>query len=509
MFTQQPHSLLTGFMGTRPIWDSGDGGLLLVAGARGGKLRDILAYNLCAGIHTPSMLVLDLKGELAAISQNQTADGKRCIYWNAGALHDLPQHRINPVDYIRMDSPSLVSDVKVLCHNLIPPSGNRQSDYFEGRAREFLEGIILTLVRLNGTLTLGQLYRVVNLIPGQGEAWLDFAFDMNQSGFEISKRIEEEIAAAQGTHSGSGYPGILGEIFKALSCLSDPVLLASVSPPFDFSLADLCEGERPVQLYLMPPAEFIRPWAPVIKAIFVAGMIYKARKPHAPRQTWILDECAQLGGFPLLTQLFTYGAGIGIRPWAVFQSVFQMDQIGPQAGNIIASSAQVRSFFAVRDIETATAVSRMLGAQTLEYDDEMLQARARHAKHQAAQALLGGEDFLMAGLNMAHHQREAEHRSKQERMLRRPDEVLRLEDGKQFIFADGLPFPVYADRRPYYEQAFMAGRYHPNPYHPPADRVRVKTRWGHAWRRVITEPVPQRFAEYPQYRSGVWSRIES
>ena len=175
MFTQQSHSLLTGFMGTRPIWYSGDGGLLLVAGARGGKLRDILAYNLCAGIHTPSMLVLDLKGELAAVSQDQTADGKHCIYWNAGALHDLPQHRINPVDYIRMDSPSLVSDVKVLCHNLIPPSGNRQSDYFEGRAREFLEGIILTLVRLNGTLTLGQLYRVVNLIPGQGDAWLDFA----------------------------------------------------------------------------------------------------------------------------------------------------------------------------------------------------------------------------------------------------------------------------------------------------------------------------------------------
>ena len=34
MFTQQSHSLLTGFMGTRPIWYSGDGGLLLVAGAR-------------------------------------------------------------------------------------------------------------------------------------------------------------------------------------------------------------------------------------------------------------------------------------------------------------------------------------------------------------------------------------------------------------------------------------------------------------------------------------------
>tara|TARA_A100001391_G_scaffold153410_2_gene111239 strand:- start:13104 stop:14711 length:1608 start_codon:yes stop_codon:yes gene_type:complete len=508
MFTQQPHSLLIGFMGRKPIWYSGAGGLLLTAGARGGKLTTVLGYNLCHGIHTPSMLVLDMKGELAAISQNQTPDRKHCIYWNPAELHSLPQHRINPVDYIRIDSPSLISDVKVLCHNLIPPSRNKSADYFEGRAREFLEAIILTLARMHGSLTLPELYKVVNLIPGGGESWLDFAFEMSEAGFEISSRIEEEIATLRNESSGSGYHGILGEIFKALSCLSDPVLMESVSPPFDFSLEQLCDSTNPIQLYLMPPAEFIQAWAPVIKAIFVAGMIYKSRKPNAPRQTWILDECAQLGGFPLITQLFTYGAGIGIRPWAVFQSAYQMDEIGPNAGNIITSSAQVRSYFTVRDIETATAVSRMLGSQTLEYDDELRQERARHAKHQAMQSLLGGGDPFLSGLDVAHHKREAEFRSKQQRLLRTPDEILNMPQDEQIIFADGLPGPVHAQRHAYYEQRFMAGRFHPNPYHPPTDRVRVKTRFGHAWRRVITEPVPAKFADYPQYRDGYWSRIE-
>lgn len=507
LFERRAGSLLIGFAGKRPIFYDGDGGLLLTAGARGGKLTTIIAYNLCAGIHAPSMLVLDMKGELAAISQDQTSDFKHCIYWNPAGLHGLPQMRINPVDYVRIDSPSLISDVKVLCQNLIPPSANKNSDYFEGRAREFLEGIMLTLVRMHGVLTLGQLYAAVNLIPGGGDKWLDFAFEMNQAGFEVSARIEEEIANARQESSSTGYQGILGELFKSLSCLSDPTLLRAVSPPFDFSMEELCDSEHPIQLYIMPPAEFIAPWAPVIKALFVAGMIYKARKPQAPRQTWILDECAQLGGFPLVTQLFTYGAGIGIRPWAVFQSIYQMDGLGAKAGNIITSSAQVRSYFTIRDIETATTVSRMLGVQTLEYDDELVQARARHAKHQAVQSLMSGGDPFMAGLGVAHHRREAEHRTKQQRLLRTPDEVMRTPKDKQFIFMDDLPRPLHADRKPYYEQAFMAGRYHPNPYHPPLDRVRVKTRWSHAWRDVRHESVPARFASYPQYRGGTWSRI--
>ena len=509
MLEQRSHSLLVGFIDQKPIWYSGAGGLLLTAGARGGKLRDLLSYNLCSGIHSPSMLVLDMKGELAAISQDQTTDQKHCLYWNPAGLHDgLPQHRINPVDYIRIESPSLISDVKVLTHNLIPPSGKRNGDYFEGRAREFLEGIILTLVRLHGALTLELLYRAVNLIPGGGEKWLDFAFEMSQSGFVVSERIEEEIAASRGGNSSSGYEGILGELFKSLSALSDPTLMASVSPPFDFSMEQLC-GDQAVQLYIMPPAEFIEPWAPVIKALLVAGMIYKARKPQAPRQTWILDECAQLGSFPLVEKLFTYGAGIGIRPWAVFQSIFQMDRLGSGARNIITSSAQLRSYFAIRDIETAQSVSRMLGAQTLEFDDELMQQRARHARHQAMQSMTRGCDPFTAGMSIAHHSREAQQRSKQHRQLRTPDEVLNTPKDEQYIFTDDLPKPLLANRKPYYEQRFMAGRYHPNPYHPPLDRVRVKTRWGHAWRRVVTEPVPDRFADYPQYADGMWSRIEN
>jgi len=213
MFSHTPGSLLVGFAGIRPIFYRGRGGLLLTAGARGGKLRDVLAYNLCAGIYRHSMLVLDLKGELAAISQNQTPSRKFCLYWNPAGLHGLPTNRINPVDYLRIGSRSLVSDTKVLAENLIPPSGAPASSYFEGRAREYLEAVILTLVRRDAVLTLPALYQALNLLPAGGDAWLDFAFEMAESGFPVAVRVEQEIMASR-TDTTGGFNGIVGELME-------------------------------------------------------------------------------------------------------------------------------------------------------------------------------------------------------------------------------------------------------------------------------------------------------
>ncbi|MEM9055567.1 MAG: TraM recognition domain-containing protein, partial [Pseudomonadota bacterium] len=258
----------------------------------------------------------------------------------------------------------------------------------------------------------------------------------------------------------------------------------------------------------MPLPRFIDAWNPVIKSIFVAGMVYKARAPKAPQQTWLLDECAQLGRFPLVPKMFSIGAGQGIRPWAIFQSAAQMKALGPDADSIIMASAAVRQFFAVRDLQSATMISRMLGSQTLAFDHEQQQAQARLAKQKALQRIMGDGDIFQASLDYAHHRNAADMQTKQRRDLRTPDEVLNCPPDRQFLFIDGLQKPIYGSRRPYLEERFMAGRYHPNPYHPPADSVRVKTLMGHGHKRVIREPVPSRFAHYPQYADGYWSRIE-
>lgn len=506
MLRQHPNSLFIGFDGKRPIWYSGAGGWLIVGGARSGKLRDILGYNICCGICTATTVLLDMKGELSKISQNQTADHKFIIHWNPLFLHDLQSDQFNPVEYIKTDSPTLIADVKVFCQNFLPVSKSANGEYFDRRAQEFLEAIILTLVKTKGQLTLSDLYHVINLIPGNTDEWLDFAYDMQQSGFPISKRIEEEIANSREDTTG-GFTGILGVIFKGFACLSDDKLLASVSPPFNVSLKDVVEGKRRYNLNLISPAEFVDGWAPVIKSVIVAIMIYKSRMPHAPQITIIMDECGQLGSFDGALKLFTYGAGIGVRPVAVFQSTKQINNLGKDAENILTSSAQTRSYFGVRDLETARTLSSMIGAETLDYYDPAQQAQAMHQRQQAVLSLMNGNDPVQSMMQYAHHKREANTPRQMQRQKRNPDELLNMPSNKQIVFTDELSKPAYLDRRPYFEERFMAGRFHPNPYHPPADKVRVKTFWGHQWRNVVREPVPDEFTEYPQYANGFWSRV--
>lgn len=331
---------------------------------------------------------------------------------------------------------------------------------------------------------------------------------MHESRFPDARRVKAEIAHARQDSAG-GYLGILGEMMRAFACLSDPVLRASVSPPFTASLGDLCRDAPACQLYLMPPAELIATWAPVLKALITAGLVHKSRAPAAPRQTWILDECAQLGVFPLIIKLFTYGAGIGIRPWAVFQSVQQMRALGPNADSIIASSAACKAFFGVRDLDSATMLSRTLGQETLAFHDPRQRAQAVRTRDRAARALLSGGDMLHIADELAFLSLYADTPQLKPRPLMGPDEVLNLGPTKQLLMVDGLPAPLLAGRAPYFEQRFMAGRFHPSPYHPPASKVRVKTRLGHAWRRVVTAPVPPAFQAYPQYAGGVLSHIEA
>lgn len=170
LFRHSPDAAFLGFLGTRPLWYDGAGGMLLVAGARSGKLRDVLGYNLCTGILTGPVLVLDPKGELAAISQDQRADHKHSLHWNPAGLHGLPQARINPVDYLRAQSPTLVADAKLFCETMLPGSGAVQSVFFEARAREYLEAIIVTLADLDGVLTLPRLHEVLGWLAAGGDA---------------------------------------------------------------------------------------------------------------------------------------------------------------------------------------------------------------------------------------------------------------------------------------------------------------------------------------------------
>lgn len=506
MFRKSSGGLYAGLIGGRPVYYHSAAGGVLFGGARSNKFTDWVVHNICTGNDHSHLILLDVKGEGAAVSRDLSSDRKHQRFINPFGLHGSPQDRFNPVDYIRADSPSLISDLGTFVGQKFPPSGAPQAVYFEGRGRDITRAVALIITKRDGVLTLPALYRAISQIPVGGDAWLDIAFEMAESGNENLIAIEKEID--EGRKSGSSaFHGVIGEILNKFSCLADPALMSVFSPPYTFSMADLLKADQPLQIYIIIPPRYVAEWSPALKDTFTAAKVYKEWHPEAPRQTWFLDECGHLGNFPLISDLFTIDAGMGIRAFAVFQSIKQMKALGPEADAKIMSSAGLRQFFTIRDLETATTVSKMLGTQTLLYEDEMRSEQAHHAKQQAMQAILSGSDPFEAAENYAHAARQAYVPAKRGRPLMTPEEILGLSGKQQIMFADGVQYPILAERERYYEQRFMAGRYHPNPYHPPADRVRVKTMFGHGWKKVVREPVPDEFSQYPQYRDGVWSKV--
>ncbi|MGK2959053.1 MAG: type IV secretory system conjugative DNA transfer family protein [Acidimicrobiales bacterium] len=258
------------------------------------------------------------------------------------------------------------------------------------------------------------------------------------------------------------------------------------------------------------PIEYVQLWSPILRTMFTVQMLYKSRAPSAPPINMIIDEAGQLGSFEALLRAFTFGRGAGVRTWALFQDAGQIIRnFGAPALQGFMGSAALRQFFGVRDYQTAQMVSSMLGTETLEYDDHLRQADAQRQKRQAAMSIMNGGDPFAAFADMKYHAFAEDHRTKQARALMMPEEVLAMPEDRQILFVSGKDLkPIYAEKHPYYTRREFAGRFLPNPFHPPINSVAIPSRWGSRRANIITEPVPSKFAHYPQYATGAWSYVE-
>lgn len=477
----------------------------IIAGSGAGKNAGIIMVNACT--YPGNMMIVDLKGENAAVSlSNLVRFGKYGYCINPAGLLSLPHHSTDPLDLLDGNSRTLVADAKMVSEMICPLSGSGNAQFWELKSRLLCEACMVADAEQNGCASLLTLYRNVSAIEGEPERWFAFAERMYASSFEHVRRVAAEMIHKQ-KESPKEASGIVSEATKALSFMDDTALQAGLVKP-DFSLKVLCE--RPANVYINLPAEYLGIWSPYLRLLIGVAMLYKTRHVNAPRVVFIVDEAGQLGRAEFLERAMTFGRGAGITTQAVFQSIGQIEKhYGREGVQIFLSSAAFQQWFGIRDYATAELLSRSLGHQSLEYDAELEQAAARTRSAHIVRELMAGGDPFEAGLNHAQASRAAVNKTKAQRAMLTPDEVLRLPSDRQIVlpFGIGCP-PLAAFRKPYYDLRFMAGQFRPNPLHPPLDRVRIKTRFGWRVRRVITEPVPRKYADWPQYQSGEWSFIE-
>lgn len=500
--------LQLGYWQNTPLRVEGDAPLVTVGGAGSGKTRDLLGYVVC-GSPGQRMLVLDPRGELGAISQHVHAPyGDYAYHWNPMGLCGLPRDGCTPLDILRLDSPNFHADCKFVTEALVAFTGSDNGKYFEERARGWIEALIKAEVEAKGFVTLPGLYRVVCIVESDHEAWAAYLEIMLASKIDSVRRTAAEMLTKQ-QDSPREFGSIMGTIYASLNFLDDPTLQAALEQP-DFSLKALTDPSQPAKVFLNIPAEYLSIWSPLIRLFFTVTMLYKSRAPESPRVLLLVDEAGQLGRFETLLRAFTFGRGMGVRAWAVFQDTGQIARnFGAPALQGFLGSAQTRQFFGVRDYETARLISNMLGEETLEYDDIHRQAEARRRKRETLQSLfLNDADPIRAAQDYAHHARDETRKTKQSRRLMTPDEILALPEDRQILFVSGMNLkPILGWKYPYFTRREMAGFYLDNPYHPPGGKVRLKDGFGSGWADVVTAAVPARYASFPQYRGGTWRYV--
>lgn len=507
-FTRTKQSVHIGFAYGRPLYWSGDSGGLINAGPRSGKLTGVIGYNACTGFSQNNQVFFDLKAEIAMVGRDQTAEKRSCWFWAPHKRFCRPQHKIDLMSHITLDSPTLIADITRHFEDCIPETDGGKNRFFELSAQGLGKSLGLSGVETEGFHSFATFnHNLGLLLQDNGETDALIA-RMSASRFSEVRAAAGYIANGMASQS-NAFLSVVAEAQNAFRCLNDPDLLASISPPFDVTIEQFCDHDS-ANLYLMPQPEFVKSWAPIIRAFLGNLKLLKSRKPNARKQDWWVDEAAMLAPFPLLAEVLNLGAGQGVRAFIVTQSLKQMKAIVPDGDTLLPAGAGVQVFFGVRDDETASRLSKSIGFETLYFDDELKRSEAALQKKQVLRRVLSGGDPFKLGMEYAHHNRASEHRSQQQRLLIEQNVIRHLPRGKAIIFLDGLSGPVLADLKPFFENRPLAGRFQSNPHYAPKGmaKVRVKAWIGHRWKAVREKPVPPEYAHLPQYADAPYTVVE-
>jgi type IV secretion system protein VirD4 len=407
------------------------GHLLTVAGTRAGKGTNLILQNLLMPwlFKKTSFVVIDPKGELAAVSANaQRKAGRKVVILNPWKLLMLANTGYNPLDILKSDPLYIVDDVAMIAESIVPSGkGGSEDDHFQSRARAFVSTLLLHLVTSAPTEDrhLGTLWQWLRL---DQKSWIELLADMIMNSDphvgDIVKAGANEIASLM-KNSDREYGSVISTAQKCTDFIKSPSLRESMKGSDDFTSADLASGN--VTVYLCIPFDQIKSYSAWLRLVVTSLMRSVVRNPKE-EVCFLIEEAYAFGYHSEIDMALGAYAGFGIHVWSIFQTLVQVKNIyGDNWENFIANCS-VRHFFNISDNFSTSYISSMCGQTSIPTYNEK------------------GE---LTGASP--------------RPLVAPDE-LRIQSGDSiYTVIDQLP-PVKIPKFPYYQMQLDC---EPNPYYKP------------------------------------------
>ena len=364
---------MVGDVGGQGFFNYTEKHVLIVAGTRGGKGRDLIIPNLRC--YEGSVFVLDPKGENAQRTHKERQEDGPVLALDPFGVSGLPSARFNPLRYLAGDS--MITDAQTFADALIVGD-----DYFSNSARQLLTGLILHVVAEPALTVPGyggpvgrDVITVRRLLMRDLPKTLE---SMKNSTAELVavREIIADIGEWGLSTAAEEWSGIKNSAIEQTKWLNAPEFRAVLEEgdgenQIDFSA--YLSGVMSVYVCLPAPyfATFNR-WLRLVVAAALDAMTKRLAPPPLPVR-FVLDEVAQLGNLAKIESALTLSAGYGVQLWGIWQHLKDIERCYPSSGvGGWVSSSGLRLVFSVQDNETIRYFAAATGEAMTETDIRQL-----------------------------------------------------------------------------------------------------------------------------------------
>jgi type IV secretion system protein VirD4 len=472
---------------------------VLVFGANGsGKGTRILLPNLLDMRGARSLVVVDPKGELAAVSAPFRRRVGRVVILNPfGVLtdrqgfEDMESVGFNPLAGLDPTARDFNVQASLLAEAMITVESKQP--HWDESARALVAALIMYVVvaaRERGRIpALSQVRELLCLQSDAPHKGNDF------EGAGIPKLAREMMLsgipglrhkASQFTEWNSEIQSIVSTAKRHTECFDDPEIADDLARDgFDFH--DL--KREPVTVYLILPPEMMARHGKWLRLVLTAALQASMRPSEAgePRILFMLDEFAALGHLELIETNWALVRGYGIQMMPVLQDLSQLKSLYKERWETVIGNAGVVASFAPNDTTTASWLASRLGETTrmmTTRSSSATESSGQNAGNSAGESSGGsGESTSMnesKGASSGRSSSTSSNTSPVKVPLMTAQQLHGLQAGYMVLLMAGLSnaAPVYAPAYFRIEQRLNRARV--NPYYTPVPRRVAVARSGFA-----------------------------
>jgi type IV secretion system protein VirD4 len=409
---------------------AGPAHLLTIAPTRSGKGVGAIIPNLL--LADRSVLCIDPKGENARVTTRARRRFGPVHVLDPFGATGLPSAAFNPLDGLDPDSLDIAEDVAALADALVYDSpGQAGEAHWNEEAKALIAGLILHVVcdEESGPRTLATLRDLLTRAPHAWAARLERMAQSPSAGGLVARAAHRQLGKSEREAA-----GVLSSAQRHTHFLDSPRMTAVLGRS-DFRFEDFKEATSTV--FLVLPPDRMATHARWLRLMVVQALDAVARSPARPPSSvlFLLDEFAALGRLEPIERAFGLMAGYGLQLWIILQDLHQLRSIyGERAGTFL-SNAGLTQIFNVADVDTATWVSRTIGATTEVYETSGTSQSQPFAHWRAT-----------FGASSSTHLAR--------RDLLTPDEVMRLGAGLEILLRQGEAPVIAAKVRHYADPEF-------------------------------------------------------